>query len=64
MSWVCPHQINQECARLKKSCRPLQQGCVMEGKVAFLDNSLDCDDKDSTQKENIRRRKITPHTET
>ncbi len=64
MSWVCPHQINNECTRLKKACHPSQQGCVMEGKVTFLDNSLDRDDKDNTQKDNKQRRVITPNTGT
>ena len=64
MSWVCPHQINHECTRLKKACHPLQQGCVMEGKADFLDSSLDREDKNGAQKENKRHRKIIPNSET
>jgi len=32
MSWGCPHQINDECAKLKKKCEPFQKGCVLEKK--------------------------------
>lgn len=42
MSWDCPHQKKDECVRLKKVCRPLQKGCVLEGKVQYniIDDQL------------------------
>ncbi|MGQ3685987.1 MAG: hypothetical protein ACUBOA_13420 [Candidatus Loosdrechtia sp.] len=36
MSWVCPHQINNECSRLKKSCEPSQKGCIIGGGATFI----------------------------
>lgn len=45
MSWTCPYQINNECIRLRKSCQPLQKGCVLDGKVTFIDNQLDMDNE-------------------
>ena len=44
MSWTCPHQIDNECARVKKVCHPLQKGCVLEGKVAFVGNQGEHED--------------------
>jgi len=40
MSWDCPHQKKDECVRLNKICQPLQKGCVLEGKVKFVDDQL------------------------
>ena len=41
MTWNCPHLVNNDCIRLRKTCQPLQNGCVLEGKVQFVDNPLD-----------------------
>ena len=44
MSWTCPYQIGDECARVKKVCRPLQKGCVLDGKVTFVGNQGEHED--------------------
>ncbi|GJQ50030.1 hypothetical protein KsCSTR_04780 [Candidatus Kuenenia stuttgartiensis] len=41
MSWDCPHQKKDECVRLKKLCLPLQKGCVLEGRVQYIDYQPD-----------------------
>ncbi len=43
MSWSCPHQrgMNSVCERLKTLCRPLQKGCVLEGKFKGVSRSTD-----------------------
>lgn len=33
--WSCPHQIGENCTRLKCECRPGRPGCVLRGKVVF-----------------------------
>ena len=37
MSWACPHQDDECCNRLKKSCKPGMKGCALNGKVTFLE---------------------------
>jgi len=41
MSWNCPHQRGKEpfCERLNKLCKPLQKGCVLEGKFKMVGDS-------------------------
>jgi len=51
MSWDCPHQKNDECVRVKKVCRPLQKGCVLEGKVQFVIDQLNQNDKKDFKRE-------------
>lgn len=51
MSWNCPHLVNNDCIRLRKTCRPLQKGCVLEGKVKFIDNQSGSTDKKDFKKE-------------
>lgn len=51
MSWICPYQINNECIGLKKICQPLQRGCVLEGKVTFVDSQLDSGSKNDLKGE-------------
>lgn len=51
MSWICSHQINDKCIRLKKPCQPLQRGCVLEGKATFIDNQLDREHKKDFKKD-------------
>lgn len=36
MSWPCPYEIKGECKRLKKMCKPLMKGCVLDNKVKFI----------------------------
>ncbi|MEP9411164.1 MAG: hypothetical protein HRF42_07120 [Candidatus Brocadia sp.] len=50
MSWDCPYQINNECIRLRKPCLPLQRGCVLDGKVACIDNQTDNKDQNYLKK--------------
>ncbi|MCF6148864.1 MAG: hypothetical protein E3K37_09410 [Candidatus Kuenenia sp.] len=50
MSWICPHQKNDECVRLKKLCQPSQRGCVLEGKVTFIDYQFDSEQKKNCEK--------------
>lgn len=34
MNFSCPnYQIDGHCERLDEPCRPVQEGCIMEGKV-------------------------------
>ncbi len=63
MSWTCPHQINNECDRLGKPCQSLQKGCVLNGKVTFIDNQLDMDNEKqkNLKKEDDQNDKIRSH---
>lgn len=61
MSWICPYQINDECLRLKKPCHPSQKGCVLEGKVTFIDNQLDSNDKKDFKREGKQNGKVKPN---
>lgn len=54
-SWIYPYQINNECIRIKKTCRPLQDGCAMEGKAAFADSPLNRVNENVTRKEKKKR---------
>ena len=36
MNWSCPNQINGHCEKLEKPCHPVQEGCVLEGKVKVI----------------------------
>ena len=38
MSWGCPHQISDFCKRLNRECRPGIKGCILSGRVTFLDS--------------------------
>lgn len=40
MSWDCPYLKRDECVRVNKICQPLQKGCVLDGKVQFVDDQL------------------------
>ena len=61
MSWTCPHQINNECDMLRKSCQPLQKGCVLDGKVTFIDNQLNIESKKDLRREDDQDGKIRSH---
>ena len=61
MSWICPHQLNDECVRLKKTCRPLQKGCVLDGKVTFVNNQLESENKKDLEKEDKQNDKVRPN---
>ena len=37
MSWICPHQEEDHCNRLKKKCEVGQKGCVLDGKISFIE---------------------------
>jgi len=44
MTWVCPNQEDDHCKKLNKKCDPCQKGCILEGKIQFInmeDNGLD-----------------------
>jgi hypothetical protein len=34
--WGCRYQVDEQCLRLLRECRPGQPGCVLHGKVTFL----------------------------
>lgn len=51
MSWICPHQINDVCTRLRKKCQPSQKGCVLEGEVKFIDYQGDSENKKDLRNE-------------
>jgi uncharacterized protein (DUF2249 family) len=35
----CPHDgVDDYCARLKRTCNPVSNGCILEGKVRLLDS--------------------------
>ncbi len=36
MNFSCPNQINGHCEKLEKPCHPVQEGCVLEGKVKIM----------------------------
>lgn len=38
MSWGCPYEIDGKCKKLKKMCHPLSNGCVLDGRVTFIDS--------------------------
>ena len=61
MSWTCPHQINNECIRLRKSCQPLQNGCVLDGKVICIDNQSNIESKKDFRKDDDQDGKIRSH---
>ena len=54
MSWDCPHQKNNECVRLNKVCLPLQNGCVLKGKVQHMDVNLKRREEKDSEKEGNR----------
>ncbi len=33
--WGCPHELNEQCKRLKRPCRPGLKGCILYGKVTL-----------------------------
>jgi hypothetical protein len=35
--WGCRHQYEEQCLRLLKECKPGMPGCVLFGKVVFID---------------------------
>ncbi len=37
MSWLCPYQLGELCNRVKKICEPDMKGCVLRGKVKFVE---------------------------
>lgn len=37
--WSCPHQFEHRCLRLRAPCYPGVQGCVLYGKVRFIDRT-------------------------
>ena len=37
MSWLCPHQLGELCERVKKICEPGMKGCVLNGRVEFVE---------------------------
>ncbi len=37
MGWTCQYEIDGYCKRLKRICKPLCKGCVLDGKVKFID---------------------------
>jgi len=36
MNFSCPNQIDGHCEKLEKPCHPVQEGCVLEGKVKVI----------------------------
>ncbi len=36
MNWSCPNQIDGHCEKLDEPCHPVQEGCVLEGKVKVI----------------------------
>lgn len=41
MSWDCPNQSGPDnfCERLKKTCKPMQKGCILAGRFKLSDRS-------------------------
>ncbi len=50
MSWTCSYLINEVCLLLKKKCQPLQKGCVLEGKVTFINHAADSESESNQKK--------------
>lgn len=61
MSWICPHQINDECIRLRKKCQPSQKGCVLEGGVKFIDYQENSENTKDLRKEKRQDNKADSH---
>jgi uncharacterized protein (DUF2249 family) len=36
MTWSCPYELEGECKRLRKACKPLSKRCVLDKKVKFI----------------------------
>ncbi len=36
MNWACPHQSEDKCTKLGKSCYPAQAGFVLKGKARLV----------------------------
>jgi hypothetical protein len=36
--WGCRHQLDDRCLLLRKECKPGVPGCVLHGKVLFIDD--------------------------
>jgi hypothetical protein len=36
MAWSCPHEVDGVCKRRRKRCDPGEPGCVLRGRVHFL----------------------------
>ncbi len=36
--WGCRYQYEDQCLRLRKECKPGMPGCVLYGKVVFIDD--------------------------
>ena len=36
MNFSCPNQVDGHCEKLEKPCHPVQEGCVLEGKVKLM----------------------------
>ena len=46
MNWSCPNQIDGHCEKLEKPCHPVQEGCVLEGKVKVIGKEEQIEEND------------------
>ncbi len=44
MSWLCPHQLGELCKRMEKICEPGMKGCVLHGRVEFVESGKEVSD--------------------
>ncbi len=54
--WSCPYEIDDVCKRRHRPCDPGSPGCVLRGKVRFLDPAK------NPAKPRTARREATPAT--
>jgi hypothetical protein len=48
MNYSCPnHQINGRCEKLDEPCHPVQEGCVLEGKVKVVGKEEQTEENDA-----------------
>jgi hypothetical protein len=47
MNWSCPHQIDGHCDKLNEPCHPVQEGCVLEGKVKVIGKEEQTEENDA-----------------
>jgi hypothetical protein len=54
--WGCRHQLDDRCLLLRKECKPGIPGCVLYGKVLFIDDLTRDAPKRAPRKRRARKR--------
>lgn len=61
--WGCRHQHEEQCLRMRKECKPGMPGCVLRGKVRFIDE-VERENAESGPKARRAQRSERKRTET